>query len=64
MAMIRTKPPKPKAEKTRMQIGSLIDSALYRQARALALMQQRNVGELIDEALRDYFAKHGLKPTP
>ncbi len=45
----------------RKQVGTKLDAALYRQARARALVEGRNVGELIDEAVRDYL---GLKDSP
>lgn len=63
MAIKRTKPPVEK-KGARVQPGTFLDSNLYRQARSLALVQGRNVGELIDDAIKDYLAKHGMqKPT-
>jgi hypothetical protein len=59
--MKRTKQPKPKAEKTRKQVGCLVDSDLYHQARILALTQHRTVGALLDELLQDYLVKNGVK---
>jgi len=59
--MQRTKQPKPKTEKARKQVGAMVDSTLYHQARVLALTQNRTVGDLLDEALRDYLAKNGVK---
>jgi hypothetical protein len=44
----------------RKQVGTLLDAALYRQIRALALLQGRQAGELIDEAMKDYLAKHNI----
>ena len=55
--MKRTKPPK-----ERMQIGSLLDPDLYRRAKALAALQKRTTGQVIDDALREYLGKHGLGP--
>ena len=45
-------------ERDRKQTGALIDTALYRRMKSLAVLQDRRVGELIDEALRDYLARH------
>ncbi len=44
----------------RIQVGSLIDANLYHQAKALAAIQRRNTGEVIDDALREYLGKHGF----
>jgi Xaa-Pro aminopeptidase len=46
----------------RIQVGSLIDADLYSQAKALAAIQRRNTGEVIDDALREYLEKHGFGP--
>ncbi|MDV2503802.1 MAG: hypothetical protein RX318_07590 [bacterium] len=50
----------PKKTGERIQVGSLIDADLYGQAKALASIQRRNTGEVIDDALREYLGKHGL----
>ena len=50
----------PKKTGDRIQVGSLIDANLYRQAKALAAIQKRNTGEVIDDALREYLGKHGF----
>ncbi len=47
----------------RIQVGSLIDANLYHQAKALAAIQRRNTGEVIDDALREYLDKHGFGPS-
>jgi|GEM_PF-5096710 len=60
--MKRTKPPVGKKEKaSRVQPGTFLDSALYQRARAQALIEGRNVGELIDSAIEEYLAKRGFK---
>ena len=41
----------------RKQTGAKISTVLYLQLRALALLQGRQVGELIDDAIVDYLAK-------
>ncbi len=61
MAMKRTKPPVEK-KASRVQPGTFLDAALYQRARAQALIEGRNVGEVIDDALKDYLAKHVSKP--
>ncbi len=43
----------------KMQIGSLIDIVQYRQAKALASLQGRRVGDVIEDALRAYLKRHG-----
>ena len=58
MAMKRTKPP---VEKKRVQPGTFLNAALYKRARSQALIEGRNVGELIDSAIEEYLAKHGFK---
>ncbi len=44
----------------RKQVGTQLDEDIYRQIRSLALLQGKKAGELIDEACRDYLAKHGI----
>ena len=43
----------------RKQIGSLIDESIYRQAKAQAALENRPVGEIIDDALRAYLKAKG-----
>ena len=43
----------------KMQIGSLIDIAIYRQAKVVASIQGRRVGDVIDDALKAYLKKYG-----
>lgn len=50
----------PKKAGDRIQVGSLVDADVYRQAKALAAIQKRNTGEVIDDALREYLGKHGF----
>ncbi len=45
----------------RKQVGTKLDPELYRQIRALALLQGRQAGELIDEAMRDLLAKYKIR---
>ncbi len=40
------------------QIGSLIDVDLYRQAKALASMQGKRAGDVIEDALRAYLKRY------
>ncbi len=44
----------------RKQVGTKLDPELYRQIRALALLQGRRAGELIDEAMREYLMRHSI----
>lgn len=39
------------------QTGALIDADLYRRLKSLAVLRQRRVGDLIDDAIRAYLAK-------
>jgi Xaa-Pro aminopeptidase len=57
-----TKMVRMKSPGERVQIGSLLDPELYRRAKALAALQKRNTGEVIDDALREYLSKHGMGP--
>lgn len=45
----------------RKQVGAKLDPEIYRQLRALALLQGRQAGELIDEAMRDLLAKYKIR---
>ena len=47
----------------RKQVGALIDEQLYRQAKALAIMQGRTTGAVIDDALRQYLAAQQAAPA-
>lgn len=52
-------------DQKRIQVGTLLDAELYGRIRALALMQRRNAGELIDDAMRLYLEQHNAKaPMP
>ncbi len=42
---------------TRKQIGATLDADLYRQMRAQAMLEDRTVGELIDDSMKMYLAK-------
>ena len=42
----------------RKQFGAKIDSELYRMVKALAIIQNRPIGEVIDDALREYLAEN------
>jgi len=44
----------------RKQVGTKLDPEIYRQIRALALLQGRQAGELIDEAMRDYLMRYNI----
>ena len=46
------------------QTGAKLNPETYRRVRALALLQGRTVGELIDEACTDYLAKHAQAVKP
>ena len=48
--MIRKKPP----PSDRKQIGATLDAALYRQMRAQAMLEDRTVAELLDDAMTMY----------
>jgi len=45
-------------EPYRKQTGAKIDSELYRMVKALAIIQNRPIGEVIDDALREYLAEN------
>lgn len=49
---------KTKKQPERKQIGVKIDSALWTQMKILALKQGRSGGELLEDAIRLYIAKH------
>jgi hypothetical protein len=38
----------------------LINADLYRRVKALAVLQGRKIGPVIDDALREYLSKHGM----
>jgi hypothetical protein len=38
------------------QTGAMIDGGLYRQVKSLAVLRQRRVGDLIDDAIRAFLA--------
>ena len=42
----------------RKQTGAKIDSETYRMIKALAIIQNRTIGEVIDDALREYLAEN------
>ncbi len=42
----------------RKQVGTKLNPELYRQIKALALLQGLEAGELIDEIFKEYIAKH------
>jgi hypothetical protein len=46
----------------RKQVGTKLDEELYLQVRSLALLQHRNAGEVIDDAIRQYLAAHANHP--
>jgi hypothetical protein len=46
---------KPKPGK--IQVGSLLTETIYRRAKAQAILENRNVGVLIDEAIEMYLEK-------
>lgn len=52
-----------KVEKGRKQVGATIDEELYRLAKGCAAVQGCRVGEVIDDALREYLDKHGFGPS-
>jgi hypothetical protein len=41
----------------KMQVSTFIDNDPCRQAKALAILQRRKAGDIIDDALREYLAK-------
>jgi len=45
----------------RKQVGTQINTDLYRRLRALAILQNRRVGALIDDAIKDYLAKNNIR---
>lgn len=45
----------------RKQIGAKVDPETYRQIRAQAVLRGRTVGDLIDEAIREWLDKHREK---
>jgi|WetSurSiteA1Bulk_404760.scaffolds.fasta_scaffold677243_1 hypothetical protein len=44
-------------QKQRQQVGTRIDPDLYREVKALAILQRRTAGEIIDDAILAYLAK-------
>ena len=46
-----------KPSEGKIQVGSLLTEIIYRQAKAQAAIERRNVGELIDDAIRLYLEK-------
>ncbi len=50
-------------EQERIQVGTLLDAALYGRIRALALKQRCNAGELIDKAMRLYLEQNENEPA-
>ena len=57
----RGRPPKAKSTDSnqRVNIGVDVDDGLWRRLRALAMIQGRVTGELLDEAIAEYLKKHG-----
>lgn len=53
-----------KPTKDKIQVGTLLTASLYREAKAQAAIECRNIGELIDDAIRLYLdsRKHEAKP--
>jgi hypothetical protein len=45
-------------ENTRKQVGTQLNTQLYTRLRALAVLQGRRVGALIDDAIAAYLAAH------
>ena len=46
------------AKPERRQIGVKLDSELWREMKILALRMDKTAGELLEEAIREYLAKH------
>ncbi len=46
----------------RKQVGTKLDAGLYRQIRALAILQGKEAGQLIDDAIRAYLAAQMAQP--
>lgn len=44
------------------QLGARVPAALYTQVRVLAAQQDRRLGDLVEEALRDLLEKYGKRP--
>ena len=42
----------------RKQIGVKLDSALWQEMKILALKKDKTAGEVLEEAIREYLAKH------
>ena len=47
-------------QKGRKQVGALIDETLWQRLRAKAILENRNAGLLLDDAIRMYLDKHGF----
>ena len=47
-----------KGERERKQIGVKLDVDLWRELRILALEKDRTAGDLLEEAMREYVARH------
>ena len=56
--MAKRKGPEGKEETPRKQIGVKLDVDLWKDLRKLALDMDRTGGELLEEAMREYLAKH------
>ena len=54
---MRTKP----ATTESKQIGAKIDATLWKELRKLAIEQDRTATQLLNEAMREYLAKHKSK---
>ena len=60
-ASARGRPPKAKSTDSnqRVNIGVAVDDDLWRRLHALAMIQSRVTGDLLDEAIEEYLKKHG-----
>ena len=52
-----------KKETKRVQIGTKVDAYLWRELRMVAVQEQKNAYELLDEAIQDVIRKHKRHQT-